>query len=690
MERNPVCNSNSENKVAVVSLLNLLVSEAPLSALHDFVEQLVGRIDDDAEADNWYRVLNVVTRLWEMLSERKHRELEMVALFDTASDLTSSLQDTDLLLDRIVQRARQLFATDTCYLVLTYPETGEARMRVTAGSAGSSIGQAHLPLGWGLVGIMKRSGRPCCSTNYISDSNLLHDADVDAAALDEGIVSIAGAPLKLGEEMLGALFVASRHERIFTESDLDLLGSLANHAAIVLENARLFDVMRSARNELQKANQEIEKHAQAVERASSIHEQLTRLVLTGADLPSLARTVANVMDGQVLVVDAMLRIRASSGAFSAESLREGGIDLEKLMDEFRGAETATQVQAADSDDRVRSVWVAPVRAGVEALGALVLMTARTLGPADVRTLERSAQTSAVLLLMERTMALAEEQVRGDLIEDLFGERTPDWSSVNRRAHHLGLDLQQPLVVLVTSCDSAERRRFLNVASVFAQGRGGVAGEQHGHIVLVVPHSDPANCARTTNAELERGVRASVTTGSAGPITSLPLLRDAYHDAAQCHRVLSAVGRVGQGASFEELGMFGVLLEMSTDDRLRKFVSTVLGPLIAYDDDNGTQLVETLNFYFASRENPRIAAQALHVHTNTVYQRLERIEGLLALADWRSPEVTLELQISPETSEHPEGRWTRCMIRLSTFLHWMSTWLGDALAEIPGQLGREKK
>ena len=106
----------------------------------------------------WRQVLAVVTRLWEMLSDRKHREQELMALFDTASDLTSSLRDTDQLLNRIVQRARERFASDSCYLVLTYPATGEARVRVTAGSVGSSISEAHLPMTWGLVGVMQRSG----------------------------------------------------------------------------------------------------------------------------------------------------------------------------------------------------------------------------------------------------------------------------------------------------------------------------------------------------------------------------------------------------------------------------------------------------------------------------------------------------------------------------------------------------
>ena len=56
----------------------------------------------------------------------------------------------------------------------------------------------------------------------------------------EGVVSFAGVPLIIGERVLGALGVALRKAHSFSEEDLSLLHSLANHAAIAIENARLY------------------------------------------------------------------------------------------------------------------------------------------------------------------------------------------------------------------------------------------------------------------------------------------------------------------------------------------------------------------------------------------------------------------------------------------------------------------
>ena len=243
------------------------------------------------------------------------------------------------------------------------------------------------------------------------------------------------------------------------------------------------------------------------------------------------------------------------------------------------------------------------------------------------------------------MAQAEERVRGEFVDDLLGDRAPDWQSIERRARRLGVTPGDARVALVASCAADHRRRLIEASSAFARDRAGLAGEWLGDVVMLVRHDDADAAAQAASHGLARTVRAPVTVGASGPVTTLPALRDAYHDAAQCHHVLLALGRVGQGASLRSLGMFGVLLEASSNERLQSFVDTALGPVARYDADNGTQLVDTLEQYFTSGTNPRIAAKQLHIHTNTVYQRLERIDSLFAPADWRSPEHALEVQLA---------------------------------------------
>jgi DNA-binding PucR family transcriptional regulator len=66
--------------------------------------------------------------------------------------------------------------------------------------------------------------------------------------------------------------------------------------------------------------------------------------------------------------------------------------------------------------------------------------------------------------------------------------------------------------------------------------------------------------------------------------------------------------------------------------------------VTYDRRRGTDLVRTLDAYFASGMSPARTKDALHVHVNTVAQRLERIGRLLG-PDWQSPARALEIQLA---------------------------------------------
>jgi DNA-binding PucR family transcriptional regulator len=67
-------------------------------------------------------------------------------------------------------------------------------------------------------------------------------------------------------------------------------------------------------------------------------------------------------------------------------------------------------------------------------------------------------------------------------------------------------------------------------------------------------------------------------------------------------------------------------------------------VLDYDQRRGTALVATLEAYFGCGGSLSRAAEVLHVHVNTVTQRLERVTNLLG-PDWQKPERALEVQLA---------------------------------------------
>ncbi|MER6146039.1 helix-turn-helix domain-containing protein, partial [Streptomyces sparsogenes] len=79
-------------------------------------------------------------------------------------------------------------------------------------------------------------------------------------------------------------------------------------------------------------------------------------------------------------------------------------------------------------------------------------------------------------------------------------------------------------------------------------------------------------------------------------------------------------------------------------RVEGFIARTIGAVVDYDARRGTDLVRTLDAYFASGMSPARTKDELHVHVNTVAQRLERVGRLLG-PDWQSPSRALEVQLA---------------------------------------------
>lgn len=188
------------------------------------------------------------------LRERRRRENELAALFETAGDL-AGLRDLDDVLRAIVVRARRLLGTDVAYLSLHDEAAGDTYMRVTAGSVSAEFQRVRLGMGEGLGGLVAQTASPYATADYFNDERFRHTRPIDSAVRDEGLVAILGVPLLAGGEVIGVLFASDRKVRPFTRDEVALLGSLATHAAIAIESANQLAETRAALAELAEASQ---------------------------------------------------------------------------------------------------------------------------------------------------------------------------------------------------------------------------------------------------------------------------------------------------------------------------------------------------------------------------------------------------------------------------------------------------
>ena len=594
----------------VAHLLDLLARDASAVEFErPVIEARSAGLSPD-EIESLERAKLVALGIREQLDGHRRRETELAALFQTASDL-AALTSVDEVLAAIVRRARALLGRDTAYLCLNDERRGDTYMRVTEGSVSAEFQAVRLPLGAGLGGLVAQQGIPIAAADYFHDERFLHTTTIDSAVHAEGLVSILGVPLKRGAQVIGVLFAADRHERAFSRDEVALLSSLAAHAAVALDNARLLAETREALIGLEHANAALREQRGDIELAVLAHDRLAELVLRGGGVTEVAAELAEVLGGTV------------------------DLQVPMPLDEPIGPSQSSVT----------------VSAGSEVLGRLVLTRPGAPRPADLRVLERGAVVTALLLLFNRHLAEVANRGRRDLLEDLLTGSVLDPNEIAARAADLDADLSGELIVVVAAAPR-HRGDAEQAAAFYAGQRRGLSARVGGHLVLLVPGSDPGAAAREAAVGLGRMLGVPVTaigeralSDDSDLMTSETATADlaaAHRKAAESLSAMSALGREGQGATTAELGFVGVLL--SGGDTGGRFIRDTLGPILDYDDCRGSDLAATLDAWFGEGGHLGRTAGVLHLHPNTVGQRLSRVSKLLG-EDWSDPGRALQIQLA---------------------------------------------
>ncbi|WP_406093485.1 helix-turn-helix domain-containing protein [Kitasatospora purpeofusca] len=678
---------------ALRRLLDLLASGA---ATEDFADVLADARRRGAPADVLSEIDDATwqaLRVHRTLRQHRRREAELTALFDTAGDLAAS-RDLDAVLQAIVRRARMLLGTDTAYLTLPDEAAGDTYMRVTDGSVSVLFQTLRLSLGDGLGGLVAQRARPYATPDYRSDDRFHHTDVIDAGVVDEGLVAIIGVPLLLGGRVIGVLFAADRSPRAFSPDEVALLCTLAAHAAIALDTAKALADTRAALTELNSANELIRAHSAAVQRAERGHDRLTDLVLRGAEVPDVAAAVAALLGGGIAVLDAegepLAGRAAAPGAGPAEAVaasraegravRHGGAWVCAVLAGQEQLGTLVLRGRPDLDDADRRLFE---RAGV--VTALLLLLRRSVAETENRV--RGELLADLLTAPDRDPAgltargrrLGVDLGRPHLV--LVAE--PGGGGVGGSGGGTGGGAAGGAV--------AVRSRLAGAAGRYLFGRRGISAEHGEAVVLLVPDGGGSGAPAEAGAPCAAGAPAAaagrgtasgstagggtagggtagdiaagdvaqraaeqaaerlarlagfpVTVGAGRPAAGPVALAGAYAEGLRCVRALRVLGRDGEGASAGSLGFLGVLLGDGHD--VSGFVGATLGPLLDYDARRGTELVRTLRAYFDCGGSLTRAKDELHVHVNTVVQRLDRVEVLLG-RDWNGPERALELQLA---------------------------------------------
>jgi sugar diacid utilization regulator len=260
-------------------------------------------------------------------------------------------------------------------------------------------------------------------------------------------------------------------------------------------------------------------------------------------------------------------------------------------------------------------------------------------------------TTLIALEVERTLApeRADQQVASGFIGDLITGVTKEADIVLERAEAIGVEIGSGCAFVLARAtprrpvgDDWRARLLLVVERVARSLHPRVvaalverSGSQAGEVFVLIPSAEPesvAKAALTIREELEATLEEFNSTVGYGRITTEPAeLYRAGQEALLAVNVAEANG-VGNLLSFEDTGAYRLLLPAMCDDpgELRRFFAETIEPLVNYDEQYETNLVQTVDTFLAADGNVAGTAQRLFTHRHTIRYRLERVKDLTGL------------------------------------------------------------
>ena len=490
----------------------------------------------------------------------------------------------EAVLDRVAETACTLLGYDFCAVFL--PTTDRSALTIV-GSHGLSpdyVAQvnADRPI---LLDVRDEYEAPTSIAFRTGEVVTVDDIDRkphftwSGVAHEQGYRALISVPLRRSGTVVGALngYRAGPHR--FDRAEVGLVSTLATQVAVALGTAQLRAAEQATITELR--------------RAAEVHTLLTETALRGEGVTGVAEALAELLGRSVVIDDVYAEQLAAAGS-------PGEAEDFTVTDVILDGAPVAHIRVAATDDPLSAV--------------------------DVRAIEQAAVVTALELLRARTAAEVEQRLRGSLVADVLGSDPGSLPAIVDRARRLGWDLAGTQTLIGLRCNDTEA--LLAAADRFFRHatQRSLSAVHRGDVILLWP----------SGAAVETTRRLLDTVAMTGVIAAVSRTVDAAGLPATFRAVRGALDlAAGAGApaviDLTQLTVDQLLLELGDTARLTEFATSVLGRAMDYDRTRSTALLDTARVVIDAGLDRRAAAARLHLHHNTVAQRMRRLEELTGLA-----------------------------------------------------------
>ncbi|MGH3906868.1 MAG: helix-turn-helix domain-containing protein [Pseudonocardiaceae bacterium] len=582
------------------------------------------------------------------------------SLYSVARRLLAS-RDRHEVLQELATATADVLRAEIAGVFLATEDGESLEAKAVVGHRCIETARLRLAKGQSMVGHVYATGEVYRVDDWTTDPVI--SRELLSIATAEGTQACIGAPMQVDGAIVGVLAAWRRRRSLYTDDEVELIGTLADLAALGVQRALAEEKLRDLSQQLMAANEALSERYAEARHTLEIHQRLMRVVADGADLASVVDALRAITEQEVTFVGIEGTVVGAVGWLEALVLGIRGQDLPEL---------GTEAVLLGPDAQGRHAISVTVRSAGQQWGTLAAAARLPVATRDVVATEQAAVACALLLSRQDAVAGAVRRLESEFVWDLLDGRIVDQADAIVRSRQLARELPVParLVLLSVQASGDQRRRAATSPERIERFRteltrrtAGLLGSYRTHAPLgwrgdtlaLIVADRPLDAVRRIGHELcqlGQDMGRELCAGVSGPVHTIGQYLVAGRQAAYAR----AATRPPEApvAVFEDLGAVQFLLEPAHGEDLDRYADQQLGVLIAYDRDHDTDLVNTLNAYLRSDGHVQRAAQELCIHPKTMSYRLGRIEALTGMAVGRQEDrfnAQLALKILAMRTDH---------------------------------------
>ncbi|WP_232696701.1 PucR family transcriptional regulator [Brevibacillus daliensis] len=283
-----------------------------------------------------------------------------------------------------------------------------------------------------------------------------------------------------------------------------------------------------------------------------------------------------------------------------------------------------------------------IRRGSDILGYIWAQEVnRPLTSEDDEILRQAAKAAVPLFLQRQGKRKAEEGRRKEFLWELLLGSHRDESLLLQKAAKLQMEIPPPFLISVVDITEPQGEQLTQLLYPLLM-RDKVYNVTDGsQVILLICSRKGGQCNDGTLLQLvdqfmeeafskivDKFGEENVFVGCGRPVQTLTDSRQSYQEALQMVQVKRQFPRETRHLiHYNKLGLYRMLAHMHLINDAQGYTNEGLGKLLAYDRENQTNLMETLEVFLDHVGKVNVTASQLHIHINTLSYRLKRIEEI---------------------------------------------------------------